>query len=162
MEEQVLQKPTSVTVIGVFLILASVFTILSTLFGLLIIEDIDSSLLLYSPAVTFALNLFSILYYIALLVVSVQFLKLKEWARRTTEVFTWIYIFWTILFTIYGFNDVQQHMIKTFENFGLQLSSTLATLLVGFQVSILVFTLAIASAILIYLRSKTVRNAMIH
>ena len=162
MEDQAVQKPKAVKVIGVLLIVASVYSILVSFYAIASTENMDSSLLIFSPRTTVIMNLFGLVYYVALLVACVHFLKLKEWARNWIEISTWIYVIFSSVMSIYILWGKSSYIARALESAGLQLSQTLTTLFFGFVVSIIVFILAIACVILIYLRSKTVRNAMIN
>ena len=162
MEERIQQKPTAVRVIGIFLIVTSAYMILTSPYAIASAWSFDSSLLLFSPTVTFIINTFWLVYYVALLIVSVHFLKAKEWARSTIDVFTWIYLFLSSGISAYMLIGKPNHMEIIFESSGFELTPTMGNILLGLQISILVFSLAIAVAILIYLRSSKVRNAMIH
>ncbi len=162
MEEQIQQKPTAVKVIGWFLILVSVFSFLSSAFSFPLLDDVEPKYLIFSYSVTIALYIYGILYLIMLLISSIQFLRLRNWARRSLEILTWLYIILFSAEAIYYLTREKFFVYQLLIDAGIDLDSTLKTAVIVFYLLIKGIGVAIAAVIIKHLRSETVRNAMIH
>lgn len=160
MEDQAQVKPTSVVLIGWFGILSSLIVVLLLLHDFLFIDELENEYQLFSPSVTFFLDTYSFLTSIVYLISSTFFLKLRMWARNAMEILSWIGIIDVVIFLIIFLKDrlVYDMMMSTDTPY----TVAMEVLLTALFMFVFAFALAVSIVIIVYLRSKSVRNAMIH
>lgn len=160
MEEQTVEKPTAVVLIGWFGILTSLILLLLYIDEIMLADDLDSRYDPFSPMVTLFLNVYYNLCSIIILISSIFFLKLRKWARNALELLSWIGIVDGIILLIVL---LRKGFIK-----GIMMDSdtpyTFAgeVFLTGFFMIVFGILMAISIVIIIFLRTSKVRNAMIN
>ena len=162
MEEQVKPKPTSIKVIGVFLIFVAAYSLLSTAAGFMIMGGFKSAVLMFPLPFTIFLSITGVIYSVILLVSSIKFLKQIIWARTSLIILTWIYIIEMLLIAAYLILIRKSYFSEVIRNVGFEPSSTMLGILTAFYVIVTVVSVVVAGIILKYLYGNIIRNAMIH
>ena len=160
MEERTVQKPTAVVLIGWFGIIVSLIFLFLFIDELVFTDDLVTVYHPFSPTITFYFYIYDISYTIIFLISCINFLKLRMWARNAMEILSWIGIFDGVIFSII--------MLKNRLVYNMMMQSDISYTVAGevFLTSLILFVfvllIAISIVIIYYLRSKSVRNAMIH
>jgi hypothetical protein len=119
MESLTKKKPASVTAIGWVFIVSAILMILSGVFGFIAYRFIQQMGVIMPPPMSeeilvpfriltsflkyFGLLAFSqIIFAIFILIASIQFLKLRAWARTALEVVSWLSLVYIVGFGIFG------------------------------------------------------------
>jgi len=167
MNDQSQNKPSSLVFIGWFLIMTSAFLILSSTFGVVFkyFGGLDAASLkaaqLYPEPLNSLMVVFWFVYDIFLLVSSIQFLRLRAWARSSLEVLTWIYIMNALVFMILALLPIENNFINFLDSSLTQFGDTVLFILKVLIYSTFAICLTVAAIIVFKLRSATIRNAFV-
>jgi len=160
MEEQTVQKPTAVVLIGWFGILLSLIFLLLFVDEIMFTDELDTRYEPFSPTTTFYLSVYDKIYFILFLISSIYFLKLRMWARNAMEILSWIGIIDGVILLVI--------LLKCRLIYDLMMSTdtpytvAMEVLLTALFMFVFAFALAVSIVIIVYLRSNKVRNAMIN
>ncbi len=154
--------PKSVKVIGWLLIIASVYSILSSVFSFLFLDALEPKYQMYSYSMRIFLTIYGLLFVATALVSSIQFLRLRNWARRALEALSWLYIIQQVARAIYMLLIHESYFLEIMLDAGLDPSSILKTVFIGLYVFVIGLGIVLALIILKHLGGDTIKNAMIH
>ena len=167
MYEQYPKKPTSLVFIGWFLISVSTLIVLTDLFSLSFkyfggldpaaVEDAQ----IFPEPINTIMVAFWFVYYIFLLVSSIQFLRLRPWARTSLEILTWIYICYTLVFLIWELLPIENKFTNNLYSVLGQFGETFLKFIKVFLFLTSAVYIIAGSFIVKYLRSATIRDAFI-